>query len=313
MISVLIACATAPINMLVDFLFLDIIAAPSADEFKVELESRQMRQRLGQRVDNVRGSLRSTVARIKKSFKPTNVLPSPRGESDIGASGGHGQTPPAKLSSTVLELFALPDTKTRKIPPSLVQSYASTSMILKDVFASTTHVRPKENFSVDERYQADDILSPITTEHSLQEGSMYDSAERGGAPVEESNSDASLFASFCALLFTQCERLDGYTKAEFQDRWGLDVQYSALDPQSSMFGRGESDFDSTDDVSVPAFGGRMICCAKRAPKQSRKCLLSSAITKVAQDSREKVRKLKTATDVQIGLEIMHLFIIDLLG
>ena len=104
LISVLIACATAPINMFVDFLFEDIISAPTADEYKVDLQSHQLRQRLGRRMSAVaasaRGAIRNSISIASNRIAPphstilSDVL-------DLHRARGH-YAAAAPLSSPVL-------------------------------------------------------------------------------------------------------------------------------------------------------------------------------------------------------------------
>jgi len=55
----------------------------------------------------------------------------------------------------------------------------------------------------------------------------------------------------------------------------------------------------------------MLFCGK--VKKTRKQALAEIIEDVSAMSKEKIKKLQLASDEQVGLEIMHLFIIELLG
>jgi hypothetical protein len=149
LISVLLACATAPINMLVDFLFEDIILAPSADEYKVELQSRQMRARFGRQAASLaattRGVIRKSISMARNSL--ALMLP-------VSMQASKSKKLPSRLSSTVMEHFTVPDASIRTLPPSVVRSYASTSMILKDVFG-------------DNKEPASEMRTSIITPHRM--------------------------------------------------------------------------------------------------------------------------------------------------
>jgi hypothetical protein len=298
LISVLIACATAPVNMLVDFLFQDIISAPSADEYKVELQSRQIRQRFGRRISTVashaRGAIRNSISMARSGIAP--VL----GGSNSPSHGSKKRSLSARVSSNILQRFTVAEASTRQFPPSVVQSYASTSMILKGVFdhqESTSDTRT----SVIVPTSMSRLLRTDIDSHD--EASPYDSAERGQSETENLVS----IDSFFSMLQEQCELLQGPARKDFEERWGLDADsYSA------------GNQPNPDVVPVQsrmsAKWKRSLCCSKQHNRNTRrKQIISSAIEKTTQVSNEKIHKLRIASDLQVGLEVMHLFIIDLLG
>ena len=132
--------------------------------------------------------------------------------------------------------------------------------------------------------------------------SVYDSVERGAL-----SDGAPSFESFHARLDRQNEHLSGEAKREFQKRWGFAPEYDALDSQSNIFG---SDREVVSGISAKMWS---TLCSSQNENKTRKQMLSKAIKEASQFSNEKIQKLKLASDIQVGLEIMHLFIIDLLG
>ena len=295
LISVLIACATAPINMLVDFLFQDIISAPTADEYKVDLESRQLRQRLGRRMSavaaNARGAIRNSISIASNRITP--ILPVAR------------RTLSARLSTRVSSTFTVPEATTRQLPPSVVRSYASTSMMLKNVFERQESGASNTRQSIIAPVRMSVLLATHTNEEDGEnESSVYDSVERG----DMRDDDAASVDSFYAMIHKQCEHLTGQAKKEFQERWGFDSGYNSFaNNDSNIFG---SDDDVATTLSIIKIR-RKLCCNKEV--KTRKHVLSGAIEEASQASTEKISKLKLASDMHVGLEIMHLFIIDLLG
>ena len=302
LISVLIACATAPINMLVDFLFQDIISAPSADEYKVELQARKLRQRVGRRLStvaaNARGALRNSISVARNTVAP--ILPTAR--------TGLGSSPRPSFrrrfsSKHLLNQFTVPDTTIIKVPPAVMQSYASTSMILKDVFehhnkdvVRKCHSQNKEEEKSDEVHTGDGM-------HHV--ASLYDVVE-SGAMHDDSGTLTSL-ETFYAHLHKQNQHLSGDDQCEFQERWGFDPSYGGTSNHSDIFGCTQ---EVTSGVSSKV--RRILSCCQKE-NQTRQDILSKAMKETARFSNDKINKLKLASDVQIGLEIMHLFIIDLLG
>jgi len=266
LIAVLIAIATVPVNMLVDFLFQDVISAPLADDAKVNKQSREMREQAGQRITDVATGTKRVVRRT------------------LSAARG--------ASSRFLDSLTVPDTVTRNVSHSTLKSHSSTSLALKGAF---DHVEPAVSSSP--AWNSSPALNPATAEESSQ----YDSAERGQIGEDTS------FNAFSAKLFEQCELLSGAEKVEFQGRWGISGMSEGEDGLSAFR-------ESAHDVS---FGSRSSLSSKLCGRGKRqKCRaqeLAGAIQETASSGQEKLSKLKLAMNVHIGLEVMHLFIIDLLG
>jgi hypothetical protein len=260
LISVLIACATAPINMLVDFLFHDIISAPLADEYKVELQTRKLKQRVGDRMSQVRQRtgkvLRETLTLARGAFSvaPSTHSHPKRGELKRSLS--------SRLSSNIMDTFTVPDATTRNVPPAVVNSYISTAYVLKDAFEA-------------QRARLE----------------SYDSAESGLVRDADMNS----FGDFSSKLFKQYDCLSGEMKREFVERWGLEE--STGGSHGAMY----------PDLVVPSGIG----CSKR--HVSRQVTISRTLEETKKISGHKISKLRMASDIQVGLEVMHLFVIDLLG
>jgi hypothetical protein len=119
----------------------------------------------------------------------------------------------------------------------------------------------------------------------------YDSAESGLVRDADMNS----FSDFSSKLFKQYDCLSGEMKREFVDRWGLEE--STGGSHGAMY----------PDLVVPSGIG----CSKR--HVSRQVTISRTLEETKIFSNRKMLKLRLATDIHVGLEVMHLFIIDLLG
>ena len=296
LISVLIACATAPINMLVDFLFQDIISAPSADEYKVELQSRQSRQRFGRRLAtvaaNMRASVRNSISVASSAIAPILPLANLRTASPKSLF--------SRISSRVIEHFTVKDASIRMMPPNVVQSYALTSLVLKDVFdKETTNSAHSETRDKPSGVPRTLVVDSTTDENRL---SLYDTVERG----EMSDRHFICYDDFYAKLYTQNRQLSGVEQIEFQERWGFDAKYDSLDSHSNIFG---SDQEAPSSIAAKIM--KNLPCFRS--NTTRRMVLTEAIEETCHISNEKMNKLKVASDMHVGLEIMHLFIIDLLG
>jgi hypothetical protein len=263
LISILIACATAPINIVVDFLFQDIFAAPSAEEYTVQLESRQVHQGVSDQLSQAVTAARGVIG---------------------GAISLHDQkrTRRPSLSVRVKENFAVPDAETRRIPLSVIDAHDSTSMLLKDVFDSKK-VDQSERFSFHNSSRGE------------EEVCVFDSAERGEVGAEDTTS----FDSFTSRLLAQSEQLQGEAKIEFEERWGFGTDFYMSDIERAITSRERR--------------GSMGVIERQARDDARKDVLSRAIEITTITSNEVIAKLKIVADVHVGLEIMHVFIMDLLG
>ena len=282
LISVLIAGATGPINMLVDFLFEDVISAPLADEYKAAARSREFRQRVGRRLSAmgpaVREAIRSTLSVARNSTFP--VIASSTDHSSVGHLAPKSSF--FKLTSTILELFAVPDATIRKVPPSVISSHSSTAAVLKGVFGDHDHYNSN---AVD--HELDDLNMDASQV-------QYDSMERGG----RGGSCSRGIADFTTEVLQQYDQLNEYSRREFRERWGFV-------PNSSDVWKSKSRQRRMKTCTISS-----IC---RTHHSTRKDILSEELTKVERESEREIAKLSIAPDSHIGLEIMHLFIIDLLG
>jgi len=246
--------------MVINFLFQDIIAAPLAEDYKVELQTRQLRRRLSGHVaiaaTNARGAMRATLSVARNSV--SQVMPD---EWDA-----------VFRKPSIRESFALLDTQALNVSRAVLEAHGSTSMMLENEFAEFI---PE---------------------------SLHDAEERG----ELNGAYLAASALFFKQLCDQSEQLDGSLKKDFQERWALVPNYDGFNTQSGMFA---SDDVVSSGTSASIRG--MLFCGK--VKKTRKQALAEIIEDVSAMSKEKIKKLQLASDEQVGLEIMHLFIIELLG
>jgi hypothetical protein len=267
LISVLLACMQAPVNMLVDFLFQDIIEAPTADEFKVHMQTQQVRRMMGDQITsvaaNARGAVRKSISLARNAF---SVVPESVSKKRKKLA--------ERVTSSVMEHFTVADATTRHVPPSVLFTYASTAMALSDVFGNADAVLSETG-------------SPVR---------CYDNVEKGEIDEQDFNS----IDSFESTWLEQFHFLQGSAKNEFQERWGLDPV--ALEAKRKNL------VPSGVARTMRAWLGGVFL-----NPITRQDVLTAALEDSVKLSKDKIRKLKIATDIQVGLEVMHLFIIDLLG
>lgn len=312
LIAVLFACAQAPLDMFVDFLFLDVISAPSSDEYKLSLHNPQSGQNIGGQDVSIPAPVSSTFdsifqCLIRGSNSVTPILPVSHSgtESNLGQIQRHMPTR-RRLSSVMLKKFTVPGIITRKLPPSFVQLHSFTSLILKDVFVPKPleFETTRRNSCVNPEHMS---VLLATDEDEYMRRSLYDSVEKGG--MDKNSDTAASFESFCAMLHKQNDLLNGPAKKEFQSRWGVNFDYDDnYESNTAIFGVSDHEIASGMSSNLKF---KLPC--RKTLRKSQRDILSEAIKETCQYSSEKYGKLKVVSNVQKGLEIMHLFIIDLLG
>lgn len=351
MFAVLIGCGTAPINMLVDFLFQDIIAAPSAatqnkvaaaaaacegsDEHD-DLEEHErggvttlgnsfpfpmMASNNSNNSTSNSNSNRNRIVPILPVVRSSAAVPrTHRGTHGHSHSHSHRVAPssPSPSSRIIMQRFTDPASGTRTLPPSVIRSRARASMVLKNAFENKELESESGPASTPARRSVMSVLrASEMDDEGENESSLYDTVERGG--VRMSGDAVASFDSFCAVLYKQSEHLSGHAKAEFQARWGCDShqhdsQHEAGDSQRNthIFGSAKHEVPSGRSAKLRGVYKSMSCWETES-KRTRKLILSQAMEETSQLSRDKLSKLEVASDMHVGLEIIHQFIIDLLG
>lgn len=240
-ISAIVATFTAPINLLVDFLFIEILSAPTPDSSKVEKQE----------------------SAVIKTF---------RVGSDIGNKFRNGRLP---VSPAKRKLFQKVQTL-RQIP---VTASSAHQMALENAH-SVLGVAQTEN----EQY--------VTQRRTIREKSLKVSNDKflnsptrtmEDLPIDE------LFQEFRFDLLQQRSLLSAQVRPIFDEKWGLDAN---------------GEFEVRPQVSWFCFLSTLV---------SAETIVREEMKSVRNETQSKFEKLRLATDVQIGLEMMHLFILDLLG
>ena len=291
LISVLIAVGTGPINMVVDFLFEDIISAPLEDEYKAAAKSNEIQNIIGRRFSAIgtaaRVALRNSISAARKSITAVaGVSPS-----TTAPSQHERKYSLARLSSTLLEQFTVPDASTRRVPPSVLSSHSSTAAVLKGALKT----RHQSSFSRQHTIFSHHNMQDIHNEDVASSPTMYESMERGEqCQVQHDN----MLDIFSAEVLLQYEQLSDEMKYDFKNRWGF-----VADNGSNIW----------DDGFGQRWSWRNYTSRICGVSINRKDELSIAMEKVKMESEQKIAKLHMAPDNHIGLEVMHMFIIDLLG
>ena len=289
----LIGTATAPINIFVDALFEGILAAPLADEYKVELQTRHLRKQYGEKVSNVVSALRGAVRNsVSLARNPLSIV-----SRSVPAAEEKLETE-LSLANKFLELVALPDVSTRSFPPSVRSSHALTSVVISNVLGDTwARTRESRILHRPQSLHSDTEhrgISKISPEMSQSDNNVIEDVEKNGG-------DDSSFTSFRAQFLQQNKQLHTSTRKTFQDHWGFD-------PVTQTWGEAKC-AGETDQRRLKCLPNGIF----NRIKINREHVLAKSIENVRTEAQKQAKRLHLATDMQIGLEILHYFIIDLLG
>jgi hypothetical protein len=269
-ISAIVAAFTAPINLLVDFLFLEILSAPSADITKLgEEESTLVKTvrrasligaKIGNQVHQRGRELLSTAQQRKSMFRDVRRLR----QIPVTASAAHQ----VALENAHLVL---------DVARNEHEQYVNRRKTLREQHSAQSKTADGQ---------------PNKKHRPLAPRSGQDLPV--SLPSQVNNEDLPLddwFDEFRVDL--QQQRLSLKTpqlQQSFDEKWGLDPN---------------GYFKSREQAASSWFG--------RPTVVSSETLMREEIKTVRSQTQSKYEKLRLATDVQIGLELIHLFILDLLG
>jgi len=263
-ISVVVAVVTAPVNLLVDFLFIEILSAPGADAVKIQSRESVM-VRAAQRASAVGRRVSAISAEAMNKLRK-NVLMKSKSSLDFNSIQ-----------------------KTRVVPESMEEAHLLASVSIGDILHN---VQEKLNSRV---HTLDKFRKESNTFKSKQIlVQKRRSAQRRVSDVSESQFDSTdaaiddLFLDFTVDLAEQRKHLKRNQRESFDSMWGIDPT---------------GEFSKQTERSI--FCTHKIRSAERS--------LQDEMKFVRRETQAKFEKLRFATDVQIGMEILHLFIIDLLG
>ena len=273
-VSLMVALFTKPIDMI-----FDLLTAPVADELKISSQSNN-------------GTLALVARRMSNAARRMSSVATNAASVAISS-----------ISSTKNLLVGL---TTRKIPHSteIAHKLATASM---SVLASTsiqqlqerqltrmrTYYRHQNETSGD-LHDSDDDDSDSDSSESSDE-SNYSSVERDGirnaSKAEDSRKEekvVDVMTNLCREIACQRRLLKSSELELFDEQWGIDPT---------------GEFAAGDKSIIP--------CMKH--KDGAFDIISQQLKLVEDEVNMKSEKLKIATDAHTGLEILHLFIKDLLG
>ena len=293
LISVLIAIATGPFNLFVDFLF-KIIAAPLVEEYNLDIASRLAFRQFQDSKATLRNRVRKSVAAAAQNSLYSSSV------KDVGDKDDEQAQKTHELHLSTWKSFVLSNATVRDIPDPVVGLHQRTSLLLSGSFADA-----EENSS---DTPLDHSISVIKTGHHValtartraDSDDLHDADERGAMSMDICPQQAFLVA-----LTHQFKNLRGQRKAEFQARWGI------LDDQCDTWEATDS-VEATELARINEWPNTISRLFSRR-KMTRRDVLAAAVVNTDTKSRIQIERLRNTTDQHQGMEIMHAFIIDLLG
>jgi len=308
-ISVLSAATSAPFNVFVDVLFEDILSAPLVEECNISMKIQNVKNKKQlKRLTAIAGRI------TRKSIALTNTAIVPMFSRAI-------ITPKSQLKrnyviSKCLNALVLPNAFMRQVPPAVTDARALLADILRDDFQDVT---------LEEEQQLKPVSKVKSRMTVVRMSMLFKKAVDVEPPESESgkeegddpeNKQASQFTEFLHVLAAQGDGLVPERKMEFEDRWGYDsvesmaslgrLPWSRVRKLSAPTNTGDSD-SSTMGVMFRQY--HELCAW---PESNENFILDELANKQEEVS-DKLNKLKLAKSAHVGMEVLHLFVMDLLG
>lgn len=272
----MVAIFTAPINLLVDYLFVDVLSAPTLDEVKLKRQHEMKQSKLNQMVkkagDSVRRASAVTVDAIKVARKQF---------------GGQSHHVSLQIPETTMEAHTLAKLSSRMF----VQEQ---KVILEKQLSSRNTTRSESLVARHQRSVTRNYALNNRERRTMDRAKHNDNNSRGEDAKsqqlrlrEEVEELAHLFGEFMVDLNEQRRALKPSTRDRYDSQWGVDPT---------------GEFSKQWSASWSGVG---LSSAENALRNEMKLVRS--------ETKRKVEKLHLATDSQIGLEMLHMFVMDVLG
>lgn len=274
-ISVVIAILTTPVNLIVDFLCIDILTAPTADDIKLNAQE-NIAKKVGRRLSNVaRRASNVTMDAVNSIVKKIE---------------------PKKRQTMVM-------TKTMVVPGATKTAHSLASVSVKDFLYSA-----KQNNEEFVSHRVIERTAAMTVERARSERKQHinhsstigEIAHHGGnfnpsafevhSKVGKglNSSVQSKFLELSIDMKDQRKKLKPCEQEEFDNYWGVDPTGEFSQQNNWLYG-------------FMNF------------KKNSKFIIMNNLKSTIVTTEQKLETLRIATDLQIGLEILHQFITDILG
>lgn len=263
----MVAIFTAPINLLVDYLFVDVLSAPTLDEMKLKKHTEMKQSRLNQIVkkagETVRRASAVTVDAIKVARKNFSV----------SAAHESMQIPEKTIEAS---------NQAKSFSQLFVQEQKA---ILEKQQSSRNANRSESLVARQQRKTIDKLKNHRSQENESK--SHPKSNSKSKSKEEETQELFHLFGEFVVDLNEQRRALKPSIRDRYDSQWGVDPT---------------GEFSKQWSASWSGVG---LLSAEDSLRNEMKF--------VQTETKHKLEKLSLATDSQIGLEILHMFVMDVLG
>ena len=292
-ISIVVALFTAPINLIVDFIFIEILSAPTADSLKVQASrdaaSRRVFRRLSNMTQRVSAVSVAAVNRVRKGM----------GSSLRRGSSGR------KFDVDMTRL--VPDSAQEA---QLLATQSAGSM-LED---AKRNIKIREESRKSQRKQS--RLSLVIAKQERKSSYLSTAAEEGDEKTPPRQpSDVTLpqhadgAPDMDEDLSVVTLRQDRKLRQKFAELYvDIGEQRKLLKPSQQEAFDAMWGMDPTGEFSLQRQSTYWLDMNKSAEE-----LIQAEMQFVKQEVQAKYEKLRFATDVQTGVELLHLFVLDLLG
>jgi hypothetical protein len=267
-ICVVVAIFTAPVNTLVDFLFIDVLSAPTADLLKVQAEDTAIKKAF-RRASNAAVTAGHNVR--KASVATLNAL-------------RHRVVPLTQKSSKSAGFFSVDIQKTRIVPESTANAYVLASASSVEIVRRASNAIADASRKKTMARKSSDVLrrrTRLDAERSRQrerEDKDKSFAVQRRNNLERSIADKTVDERFVDLsvdISAQRRILKRTQKESFDNSWGID-------PTGEYYRR-------SSYISFCTFGF--------IRPLSVEDLIKDELTFVREESRDKIAKLRVASDV----------------
>jgi hypothetical protein len=266
-VSIVVSILTAPINFVVDCLFVDVLAAQSIDESKV---SRVAKSRLNRKFFSQFSGSEGTLFNRKPIVPSAPINRDPLDRVQTSAFNRHTVKIPTETSSAQSMALEL---------ASGLLGEAQRRLQMLNEFRDQSRSK-----HLVERQRQNLVRKQTVVDHSHTPSGKRQSKNGSHHSAREDDDDLlTKFSSFVVDLSDQRKALKPNKRDRFDARWGVDP--------TGEFSRHWTALGEINNAEI----------------------LRDEMRFVRKETRRKVAKLEVASDSHIGVELMHLFMLDVLG
>ena len=306
-IAVIVALFVAICTKPIDVIF-DLLSAPTADSIKVSAQDTTL-TRVGRRISNAARRMSAAAVKLASAAKQ-RVNASRRSIVGLGTR----QIPPSTESAHALAAASMQVIA----KPSVVALQTNQLNRMRRFYQAThLHLQAISGGDNDDPSLSEHSSGPSRQSNASSNSSSNSSSSSGAADSDDDDShkvglrkaagvgrgigrglvgnvatkresDSARMEDLVKQVYSQRGLLKPAEVEEFDSQWGMDPTGEFVAPENSI---------------VPCFPS----------KPGAEELIRREIKAVAALTAAKAEKLKVATDTHTGLEILHLFIMDLLG